>query len=201
MKWRFVYVLNTKSYIYQIMYDSKEGERLPWFLSHKIYTNILHQWTSITTPTLPCRYFCGKLKLWVVKNKGYLQRESYDLLITDMSFENPRSQTNIENGQELIAATKTTQRTIKVIVFSVEDDPSTIKTLFENQKIKQVIDSLPPKCKEIILLNKIQGVKYKDIADQMGISVKTVESQMRIAFTKIREAFKEDHALLFLLFK
>ena len=69
------------------------------------------------------------------------------------------------------------------------------------QKMKQVIESLPPKCKEIILLNKIQGVKYKEIADQMGISVKTVESQMRIAFTKIREAFKEDHILLFLLFK
>ena len=67
--------------------------------------------------------------------------------------------------------------------------------------MRQVIDSLPPKCREIIMLNKIQGVKYKEIADQMGISVKTVESQMRIAFTKIREAFKEDHALLFLLFK
>jgi RNA polymerase sigma-70 factor (ECF subfamily) len=69
------------------------------------------------------------------------------------------------------------------------------------QKMKQVIDSLPPKCKEIIMLNKIQGVKYKDIAEQMGISVKTVESQMRIAFTKIREAFKEDPALLFILLK
>ena len=69
------------------------------------------------------------------------------------------------------------------------------------QKMKQVIDSLPPKCKEIILLNKIQGVKYKDIAEQMGISIKTVESQMRIAFNKIREAFREDPALLFLLLK
>jgi hypothetical protein len=28
-----------------------------------------------------------------------------------------------------------------------------------------------------------------------------VESQMRIAFKKIREAFKEDHSMLFLLFK
>lgn len=69
------------------------------------------------------------------------------------------------------------------------------------QKMKKVIESLPPKCKEIIKLNKIQGIKYKEIANQMGISVKTVESQMRIAFTKIREAFKEDDPILFLLFR
>ncbi len=68
------------------------------------------------------------------------------------------------------------------------------------QKMKQVIDTLPPKCREIIIMNKIQGIKYKDIAEHMGISVKTVESQMRIAFTKIREAFKEDYALMFLMF-
>ncbi len=69
------------------------------------------------------------------------------------------------------------------------------------QKIRQVLEILPPKCRTIILMNKVQGIKYRDIADQMGISVKTVESQMRIAFTKIREAFKEDRLLLFLMFK
>ncbi len=68
------------------------------------------------------------------------------------------------------------------------------------QKLRQVMESLPPKCKEIIQLNKVQGVKYKEIAEQKNISVKTVESQMRIAFTKIREAFKEDTLVLFLLF-
>ena len=67
--------------------------------------------------------------------------------------------------------------------------------------MRQVIDTLPPKCKEIIQMNKIQGIIYRDIADQMGISIKTVESQMRIAFTKIREAFEEDKPYLFLLFK
>ena len=69
------------------------------------------------------------------------------------------------------------------------------------EKMRQVIDTLPPKCKEIIQMNKIQGIIYRDIADQMGISIKTVESQMRIAFTKIREAFEEDKPYLFLLFK
>ncbi|MEG3656780.1 RNA polymerase sigma-70 factor [Arenibacter palladensis] len=87
----------------------------------------------------------------------------------------------------------------RALVDRIQEDSDALEERI--QKMKQVIDSLPPKCREIIMLNKIQGVKYKEIADRMGISVKTVESQMRIAFTKIREAFKEDHALLFLLFK
>lgn len=87
----------------------------------------------------------------------------------------------------------------RALVERIEEDSDALEKRI--QKMKQVIDSLPPKCREIIMLNKIQGVKYKEIADQMGISVKTVESQMRIAFTKIREAFKEDDPLLFLLFR
>ncbi|MBU2906603.1 RNA polymerase sigma-70 factor [Arenibacter algicola] len=87
----------------------------------------------------------------------------------------------------------------RALVDRIQEDSDALEERI--QKMKQVIDSLPPKCKEIIMLNKIQGVKYKEIADQMGISVKTVESQMRIAFTKIREAFKGDPAMLFFLFK
>ncbi len=68
------------------------------------------------------------------------------------------------------------------------------------EKLKVIIDSLPPKCKEIIVMNKIQGIKYQDIAEEMGVSVKTIESQMRIAFKKIRESFKGDIPILFINF-
>lgn len=66
------------------------------------------------------------------------------------------------------------------------------------EKMRQIIASLPPKCKKILQLNKVEGVKYKEIAEEMGISVKTVESQMRIAFQKIRDGFKKDGIILFL---
>jgi RNA polymerase sigma-70 factor (ECF subfamily) len=73
----------------------------------------------------------------------------------------------------------------RALMDRIEEDSDAMEKRI--QKMRKVIDSLPPKCKEIIILNKIQGVKYKEIAGQMGISVKTVESQMRIAFIKIRE--------------
>jgi RNA polymerase sigma-70 factor (ECF subfamily) len=46
---------------------------------------------------------------------------------------------------------------------------------------------------------KLQGLKYQEIAEQLDLSVKTVEAQMRIAFTKIREEFKDGLLLWIML--
>lgn len=71
-----------------------------------------------------------------------------------------------------------------------------ITTLERIKKLLVLIDSLPPRCKEILLLNKREGLKYKEIANRLNISVKTVESQMRIAYQKIREGFKHNPLVL-----
>lgn len=67
------------------------------------------------------------------------------------------------------------------------------------EKMNHIIETLPPKCKEIILMNKIQGFKYKEIAEIKNISIKTVEAQMGIAFKKIRKGFEKDKLILFFL--
>ena len=68
-------------------------------------------------------------------------------------------------------------------------------------KLLDLIDELPPKCKEILLLNKQEGLKYAEISETLNISIKTVESQMRIAFKKIRRGFKKEELYLFIAFK
>lgn len=55
------------------------------------------------------------------------------------------------------------------------------------EKLRSIVDSLPDKCKQILILNKYNDLKYQEIAEYLHISVKTVESQMRIAYQKIRE--------------
>lgn len=45
-------------------------------------------------------------------------------------------------------------------------------------QIDQIIDKLPPQRKIIFKLSKIDGLKYKEIADKLGISVSTVQKQM-----------------------
>lgn len=59
------------------------------------------------------------------------------------------------------------------------------------KKLKKIISNLPPKCQEILRMNKFQGMKYKEIAEHLNISIKTVESQMRIAMKKLRSGFNE----------
>lgn len=71
-------------------------------------------------------------------------------------------------------------------------------------RIEQCISSLPPKRREIFRLSREQGLKYKEIADVLNISVKTVEAQMGLALKYLREELKDfnDHLLtLFFLFK
>lgn len=66
------------------------------------------------------------------------------------------------------------------------------------ERLRKSIETLPPRCQEILKL-KLEGLKYQEIAEQLDISVKTVEAQMRIAFTKIRGDFKDGLLLWILL--
>jgi RNA polymerase sigma-70 factor (family 1) len=52
-------------------------------------------------------------------------------------------------------------------------------------KVKQVIRELPPQCRLIFQLVKEDGMKYKEAADILGISVLTVRNQLVIAIRRI----------------
>jgi RNA polymerase sigma-70 factor (ECF subfamily) len=54
-------------------------------------------------------------------------------------------------------------------------------------RIGEVIAALPEKCREVFELNRFEGLKYGEIAQQLGISVKTVENQMSKALRILRE--------------
>lgn len=55
------------------------------------------------------------------------------------------------------------------------------------QILDEALALLPHKCKEVFLMSKIKGMKYKEIARVEGISEKTVESQMCKAVRILRE--------------
>lgn len=52
------------------------------------------------------------------------------------------------------------------------------------------LDSLPPKCKSIFVLSRFEGMKNKEIAEHLGLSIKTVENQMTIALNKLNTELK-----------
>lgn len=67
------------------------------------------------------------------------------------------------------------------------------------KKLKQLIQALPPVCREVLELSKIRGLKYSEIAEKMNISKKTVESHMGVAFKKIRKGFEDDNLFFFFI--
>ena len=52
--------------------------------------------------------------------------------------------------------------------------------------LHEAIDTLPEKCREIFILSRLSKMKYKEIADVLGISVKTVENQIGKALKQVR---------------
>ena len=48
-------------------------------------------------------------------------------------------------------------------------------------------------------MSKIEGKKQKEIAEELNVSVKTIESQMTIAYKKLREELKNHLPLLLFL--
>lgn len=57
--------------------------------------------------------------------------------------------------------------------------------------LQEGIDRLPPKCREIFTLSRLSNLKYKEIAETLGISIKTVENQLGKALKIMRVHLKE----------
>ena len=60
-------------------------------------------------------------------------------------------------------------------------------------RLQMVMNSLPPKCKEIFILGCVEGLSYKEVAEQLGVSVNTVKTQVKVAYKKIKSEFGDQH--------
>jgi RNA polymerase sigma-70 factor (ECF subfamily) len=58
----------------------------------------------------------------------------------------------------------------------------------------KAIALLPPKCREVFILSRLSHMKYQEIADTLGISIKTVENQLSKAL-KIMRIFLKEHGI------
>jgi len=88
---------------------------------------------------------------------------------------------------------------IKNLTDILEEDTGDLKRLIA--LVQGEIQRLPPKCKEIFILGKQEGLTYFEIAEHLGISFRTVENQMSKAFNIIRTKVGDKlSTILFLLF-
>ena len=52
------------------------------------------------------------------------------------------------------------------------------------------IDHLPGRCKEVLLLHRIKGLKQKEISEKLDVSIKTIKNQIWISLQKLRRCLE-----------
>jgi RNA polymerase sigma-70 factor (ECF subfamily) len=58
--------------------------------------------------------------------------------------------------------------------------------ILEMLEVQEAVETLPPRCRLIFTLHHHQGLTYADIATSLGLSVKTVDTQMGRALRALR---------------
>lgn len=72
------------------------------------------------------------------------------------------------------------------------------------ERLKVFIDGLPEKCREIFILACVEGLRYREVAERLDVSVNTVKTQVKSAYAKLRSDFDlkdQELIVIFLLFQ
>ncbi|RHE89227.1 RNA polymerase sigma-70 factor [Bacteroides intestinalis] len=83
------------------------------------------------------------------------------------------------------------------------DTPDPVLELYMKEVkdlLNVALNSLPPRSRQIFIMSRFQGLKNTEIANQLNISVRTVESQLYQALKHIKKHLKDYFPLIGLLF-
>jgi RNA polymerase sigma-70 factor (ECF subfamily) len=83
---------------------------------------------------------------------------------------------------------------------SSNDSDSTTRLRTLEAKLDAALKRLPEGCRTVFQLSRFEDLKYREIADRLGLSVKTVEAQMSKALRILRTELAEFLPILIALF-
>jgi RNA polymerase sigma-70 factor, ECF subfamily len=87
---------------------------------------------------------------------------------------------------------------------TVPEETYELKQIEENEltvKIFAAIDQLPDQCKRVFEMSRFEELKQQEIADKLGISIKTVKNHITIALKQLSVALIQNILLPVFLFK
>ncbi|WBV59206.1 response regulator [Chryseobacterium camelliae] len=102
---------------------------------------------DLNIPKVDYVYYCDDAMSKV--QKALRENNPYDLLITDLSFEEDHYTQNIKDGQDLIQKVREIQPALKVIVFSGQHKSGIIDSLFKNYHINGYVRKARNDSKEL----------------------------------------------------
>ncbi len=118
------------------------------------------------------------IKLWEnCKKVSFTKAKSFLYTVANNAFLNIKKHEQVKLNH---------QKTITKITTNESPEYVLIEKEFY-QKLKTVIYNLPKKQKEVFLMNRIDKLKYREIALKLNISVKAVEKRMHLALKVVRK--------------
>ena len=90
------------------------------------------------------------------------------------------------------------QTEMKVVADDSTDD-DTVEFDELQSKLAALIEAMPEQRQKVFKLAKIDGLKYMEVAEKLGVSIKTVENHMGKALSYLREHLADFYVLLPLL--
>lgn len=96
-----------------------------------------------------CAYYCDEALTMIIRSRQLGQ--PYDLLITDLYFDDDGHPQKLTGGQALIAAARQAQPDLKILVFSAERKAAIVEALFNIQEIDGYVRKARNDAKELKL--------------------------------------------------
>ena len=81
----------------------------------------------------------------------------------------------------------------------IEEDDAEQRSAIE-ARLWTAIDSLPEKCRQVFLMSKRDGLKYEEIAEELGLSVNTVRNQISKALNILKDGAKKIYSFILSFF-
>ena len=77
-----------------------------------------------------------------------------------------------------------------MLLADVKEDEGTENYIID--RVNAAIDALPQQCRLVVRMSALEGRKYQEIADILGISINSVRTYILRGFKKLREDLSSD---------
>lgn len=124
------------------------------------------------------RAFLAEQKGAIQHPKAYLYRIARNLTFEILSKKSNKLTSYIEDSSDYS------------LLDSGEDIEGSAIVREKLDRVKVAIAEMPPQCQRVFIMHKVYGFKYKEISQQLGISVSTVEKHIMTGLKKCRQSVK-----------
>ena len=179
------FVETTETQHFMPQFDKKEND---WFLA-ELYPHeaMLRAWLASRFSTIPDfediiqEAYIRTVKRWRTKDlsapKAFLFAIARNLCIDSL------------RREKIVRFESLGDQDSQAVIDRVKGIPDRVIAKEDYELLTKAIQSLPKKCRRIFTLRKVYGMPLKQIADELNISVKTVEAQISIGIKKTRIYF------------